>query len=67
MLKVREAGVDALAVKLADRIANGRFSKENGSGQYKMYCREYPFIRWFLKEDRLPLMWQELDSLFLKG
>jgi len=63
MVKVREAGIDALAVKLADQIANMSFSKANGSQQYKMYCDEYAFIRWYLRSDRLLLMWDELDSL----
>jgi len=65
MLKVREGGTLALAVKLADRIANSRFSKANGSPQFEMYKKEYPFIRWFLKTGRLPSFWNELDTLLL--
>ncbi len=65
MLKVREAGVPALAVKLADRIANSRFSKANGSSQFGMYQKEYPFVRWFLKSDQLLHFWKELDDILL--
>lgn len=66
MLKIRERGDSyALAVKLADRIANTAFSRANQSPQYSMYQKEYPFIRWFLKQDTLIKFWNELDELTL--
>jgi (p)ppGpp synthase/HD superfamily hydrolase len=57
---------EAIIVKLADRISNGRRSKATGSKQYEMYKKEYPEFRAALFTsdiDTLP-MWWELDRLF---
>jgi len=58
--------IEAVIVKLADRISNGRRSKATGSKQYEMYKKEYPEFRAALFTsdiDTLP-MWWELDRLF---
>jgi (p)ppGpp synthase/HD superfamily hydrolase len=57
---------EAIIVKLADRIANGRRSKANDPGKYAMYKKEYPEFRATLftgSIDTWP-MWSELDRLF---
>lgn len=66
--KTRAAGPRAVALKLADRIANIEFGVANGSPQLKMYKKEYPDFRhalWTsLTEDaRLVNMWNHLDGL----
>lgn len=55
----------ALPIKLADRIANVRYSKSKGNSSfYKMYKKEYPSFRAALySEGRLYKMWEELDKL----
>jgi len=58
----------AIYVKLADRMANTRNSKngtdEKAQRMYKIYCKEYPVFRYALKVRNLyPDMWAELDSL----
>ena len=58
----------AIYVKLADRISNTTYSKENGTPMYKMYKKEYPFFRASLKlkrgyGDKYPEMWAWLDKL----
>jgi guanosine-3',5'-bis(diphosphate) 3'-pyrophosphohydrolase len=59
--------IEAVTVKLADRLANGRKSKANDSGKFAMYKKEYPEFRAALYnadvEWLLP-MWEELDQLF---
>ena len=59
--KTREHGVDAICLKLADRIANVR----SGGASLGMYVKEYPGFRHALYSqgtinDRL---WEELDRL----
>lgn len=54
----------AIFVKLCDRIANTRNSKETGYKMYKTYKAEYPVFRYALKVRNLyPDMWNELDEL----
>ena len=54
----------AIFVKLADRIANTRNSKESGHRMFKVYQTEYPVFRYALKVKKLyPEMWKELDEL----
>lgn len=67
--KVRNVGIDALTVKLADRIANVTHSiAANNIPMFLMYKKENPH---FTKELRvlgqLDEMWAEVDSLFIKG
>lgn len=64
--KIREAGPDAIRLKLADRISN----IENGGGSVKMYIREYPDFRLnlFRQDDRLnEVMWNVLDHIIANG
>lgn len=64
--KIREAGPDAIRLKLADRISN----IENGGGSVKMYLREYPDFRLnlFRQDDRLnEVMWNVLDHIIANG
>lgn len=72
--KTRAAGIHAIALKLADRIANVEFGIESGSGHLKMYKKEYPDFRHGLfvwpegfgftwEENHLRAMWDHLDKL----
>jgi len=57
----------ALAVKLADRIANVRHSISKGNVSFfEMYKKEYPTLRHYLYTGDAPLesMWLCLDKLF---
>jgi len=65
---------DAIIIKLADRIANGRYSKKTDSKHFQVYVGEYPEFKKQLFEDveyiysedsKMVAMWEELDSLFL--
>lgn len=54
----------AIFLKLCDRIANTRSSKDTGYRMYKVYCDEYPVFRYALKKkDQYTDMWNELDEL----
>jgi (p)ppGpp synthase/HD superfamily hydrolase len=54
----------AIFVKLCDRIANTKNSKESGHHMYKVYVEEYPIFRYALKVRGLYSdMWDELDEL----
>lgn len=60
--KIREAGVKAVRLKLADRIANTR----GGGGSLSMYIKEYPEFRhalWFSDDEMNRAMWAELDEI----
>lgn len=59
--KTREAGPDAVRLKLADRIANVR----NGGASLGMYVKEYPAFRHALytQGSGNGKMWEELDRL----
>lgn len=69
--KIREHGSLAVALKLADRIANVRASirgaGSNAKSKLKMYRGEYPQFRAMLFQRLDPalvlLMWAELDRL----
>ncbi len=59
----------ATFLKLCDRIANGRNSKqgedEHARQVFKRYCTEYPIFRYALKtENEFEEMWVELDEIF---
>lgn len=59
----------ATFVKLCDRIANGRSSKEGFDDKskriYQRYISEYPIFRYALKTKGLyDVMWNELDDIF---
>lgn len=54
----------AVDLKLADRLANGRRSKESNAGKFQMYRKEHP--RMFLALNHLgnPALWALLVDLF---
>jgi len=58
----------ATYVKLCDRMANGRNSKNGNSEKskrmYKRYKEQYPVFRYGLKTDTFGDMWKELDEIF---
>lgn len=55
----------AIFVKLCDRIANTRNSKESGHSMFDKYKKEYPIFKYALKVRNLYSdMWQELDNLY---
>lgn len=60
-----KAILKAIALKLADRIANVRNSISENSGLLSMYKKEYPEFRAALYTDdaSVAAMWQELDRL----
>lgn len=60
----------AIIVKIADRIANTRYSKESGSTMFDKYCREFPDFKSHLYSsaslEAFPVliqMWEELEKL----
>ncbi len=58
--KIREAGEDAVRLKLADRIANVR----NGGSSVSMYAKEHKAFKHALYSQGSNLkMWAELDQL----
>ena len=55
----------AIFIKLMDRLANGRNSKETKHKQYAIYREEYPVFRYALKVRGLyPDAWEEADNIF---
>lgn len=58
-----KANIDALTLKLADRIANVEASVANSPEKLGMYQKEYPDFREALFDERLSKMWSHLDSL----
>lgn len=58
---------DAIIVKLADRIANVRYSKESGIRHFQVYKKEHNFFTQQLlainTDERVLDMWSELDNL----
>jgi (p)ppGpp synthase/HD superfamily hydrolase len=66
--KIRESK-DALALKLADRIANMEFSKGTDSGFFEMYKQEWKGFHDALynakeTDSRINKMWRYLEDLF---
>jgi len=62
---ILECGRLAIYDKICDRLANGTYSKSQGSGMYKKYKLRYPKFRKALnKNDDFKPMWDELDELF---
>ena len=62
--KLMAAGRDAIAVKLADRIANMEHSLQYNHGMFKMYQKEYPEFKKALHlPGELKEMWAALDVL----
>lgn len=57
---------ESIVVKLADRIANMRVSKEQGNVRlWKMYVDEYPYFRKMLQAPQhATRMWTCLDELY---
>ena len=66
--KIQSLGDDAIAIKLADRIANVSNSRAHNARMYKMYKREQDGFKsaLFVSESRAEViqMWQHLDNLF---
>jgi (p)ppGpp synthase/HD superfamily hydrolase len=54
----------ATFVKLCDRFANAKYSKENGSSMFKTYLREMPEFKTHLFDGRYKDLWDELEKLF---
>lgn len=62
--KAREYGEDAVALLLAERIANIEFAKRQKHGMFYQYWKEHPmFTRKLRVEGELESMWDHLDSL----
>ncbi len=62
--KLMAAGREAIAVKLADRIANVQHSVKNNHNMFKMYLKEYPDFKKALHlPGELKEMWAVLDVL----
>lgn len=62
--KIMVGGREAIAVKLADRIANVRHSLKYNHSMFEMYKREYPEFRKALHlPGELKEMWSTLDVL----
>lgn len=55
----------AIFLKLCDRLANTRNSRNTGHRMFDVYKKEYPVFRYALKQDNDPYedMWCELDDL----
>jgi (p)ppGpp synthase/HD superfamily hydrolase len=66
--KIQSIGDDAIAIKLADRIANVSNSRMHNARIYSMYKREQSGFKsaLFLNESRTEVikMWNHLDTLF---
>lgn len=59
---------EAIVLKLADRIANGRKSMQTSKDSlYKMYQKEHSAFReaLYVQDPTTKLMWQTLDVIFL--
>lgn len=63
--KIQAAGVDALRVKLADRIINVRSCLKSGDSRISMYRKEHPSFRAALAPIGLPEVWAKLDTLLV--
>lgn len=62
--KLKAAGREAIAVKLADRISNVQHSLKCNHGMFKMYKKEYPEFKEALHlAGELKKLWAELDVL----
>jgi (p)ppGpp synthase/HD superfamily hydrolase len=69
LVQIRKAGHLSRFVKLCDRMANGRNSKngfdEKSERLFKRYKNEYPIFRYALKiKNEYTDMWVELDKIF---
>ena len=67
--RIREFGRDAVAVKLADRIANVEASWASRDARLFMYHAEWPTFRegLYRQGERLQPMWNRLRALLGKG
>lgn len=63
--KIRARGVDAIIVKLADRIANIEHSLRMGNSEMEMYKKEYQDFRreLYFQETAAEPLWNYLDEL----
>jgi hypothetical protein len=66
--KIRRAGIDAVTLKLADRIANTEHGRSNGDSRFHMYCKEFPeFTRALFLQGERDGMWHHLRLISLKN
>ena len=66
--KLMAAGREAIAVKLADRIANVRHSLQYNHGRFSMYQKEYEAFKTALHlPGELKEMWATLDVLMQRA
>lgn len=54
----------ATLLKLGDLYSNTSFSKESGSGMFEKYKKEYPMVRYALKNSYWREAWREMDELY---
>lgn len=54
----------SILLKLGDLYSNTRFSKDSGSGMFKKYKKEYPMVRYALKQGDWVKAWDEMDELY---
>ena len=61
------AGIDrykhATFIKLCDRYANMKYSKDNGSSMFKTYQKEMDSFIWHLKGHKYEELWTALEAL----
>lgn len=53
----------AVFLKLCDRLANTRNSRETHHRMFEVYKKEYPVFKYALKQQCFEDMWNELDNL----
>jgi (p)ppGpp synthase/HD superfamily hydrolase len=61
------SGIDrykhATFIKLCDRYANMKYSKDTGSTMFKMYQKEMDSFAWHLKSHKYEELWTALETL----
>ena len=67
--KIRDAGPDAIRLKLADRIANVRYGLDGPGKGAKMYAKEQEDFRraLYVPHDGNSVMWDVLDGLIVRA
>jgi len=56
----------AIFIKLCDRFANSKYSKEHGSSMFKQYQKEMHFFKLHLYDMRYQILWDDLTKYTLK-
>jgi guanosine-3',5'-bis(diphosphate) 3'-pyrophosphohydrolase len=64
--KIRAAGIEAICLKLCDRLANGRHSFDTNPRMFEMYRKEYADFReaLYIQHPLLDPLFERLDQLF---